>query len=132
MAENNQSEVVYEFEKPVSNPSEMAAKERERIATRHWEKQERHAENAFEEAQKYFDETHPDLRAEPHLMQRVLRKYNARVHDAAQKRQVVDWGVELGKIGNEVRREVGLPESDERERLESLRMMREARGQKVA
>jgi hypothetical protein len=94
------------------------------------EAMEKAPETLHAEAVKSFDEQFPDLSGDPVLLNKVQERYNQRVLEAAQKRELIDWHKELPKIGNEFRVKLGRMTTEEAERSEWFNDTLRSRGLK--
>lgn len=118
-------ERIRELRAAGKNPRNEAA---EAIAQRHEERMQKQAAGAHDEAVSYFDEAYKDLTSQPTLLRDVVLERQRRINDAMEKRQSIDdWHSFYSQIGEDVRKRAGLPTSAERERIESLEMVRKAR-----
>jgi len=79
-------------------------------------------------AVKYFDGAYSDLSSNPRVLDEVVKRHNLKAIQAAEKGETVDWFKALPEIGDGIRRELGLPTSDERRHSEALLEMKKARG----
>lgn len=86
--------------------------------------------NAHDEAVAAFDRTYTDVISDPALSQRAIDGYEAIARQAAAQGRAVDWNSELSRMGEAIRQHAGLPTSEERLRAETLRALRQSRGQK--
>ena len=82
-----------------------------------------------DDAVHYFDRAYTDLTHNPQVLNEVTKRHNLRAIQAAEKGERVDWTSELSKIGEGLRKELGLPGSDEKRRQEFIAGLRKARGQ---
>ena len=101
----------------------------EQIASRREGQLEKLESSAHDQAVDHFDFAFKDVVSNPQLLREVMLERDRVIRDAAEKRQVIDWGRAYPEIGERVREKAGLPSGAQQEREGYFDELRKARGQ---
>ena len=83
----------------------------------------------YKEAIKRFDYRYPDIAADSGLVLRAVQEHNAAIERAGKRGEVLDWDKTLTEIGENIRKNAGLPSEAEQSHQQALDDMRRSRGQ---
>lgn len=110
-----------------------AGEERERLAERNARAtgQLQTPEERYKDAAKRFDETHPDLIADPALLSSVALGIDHEMTEAMARGAPIDYDRIMEKVGEQVRQHANLASGEQRERTSILDELRRSRGQSV-
>ncbi len=109
-------------------PRNVRERELDRISEHRAKMTQKDPTKEHDGAVKYFDHAYQDLTCNPRVLNEVTRRHNLRAIQAAEKGEKVDWYTELPAIGEQLRKELGAPTSDERAHAEALELMKKSRG----